>query len=117
MKPVPQKKDSRALLWEVFKWALVLFLLFPLVRPAGGMLEFVRVVAGEALLIIFIGKLFYDTVIWKFTRQRRTARQDLIALIGMALGVGLIMIVFFLLVGITLLQYFQTVRENGLGGQ
>ena len=92
---------------EVARWALVLFLLAPVLHPRGGRWEFTRVLVGEALLVIFIGKLFYDTVIWKFTRQRRTAGRDILSMLGMLVAVGLVVVLFVLLVGATLMRYFQ----------
>ena len=91
---------------EIGRWLLVLFLLAPVLHPHGGKWEFSRVIIGEALLVIFVGKLFYDTVIWKFTRQRRSAGQDAISMLAMLFALGLVIVVFVLLVGVTLLHYF-----------
>ncbi len=92
---------------EIGKWLLVIYLIFPLVTVMNGPISFARVVIGEALLIIFIGKMFYDTVIWKFTRQRRAAGQDWLAMAGMVVAIGFVLILFFVLFGITMLQYIH----------
>lgn len=68
-------------------------------------MNFARVVVGELLLIIFIGKIFYDTVIWKFTRDRRSAGQDFIALAGMIVAIGFILMIFFILFALSFLKY------------
>ena len=101
-------------LWEIGKWAVVIALLLPLLHPRGGMLEFARVVVGEALLIIFVGKLFYDTVIWKFTRRRRSAGQDAFSLLGMLAAAGIVLALFLTLVGVTLMQYFRSLSAGPL---
>jgi hypothetical protein len=108
----PKTGEWRGFFAELLKWGIVVLLIWPVFHPKGGLLEFTRVVIGEALLIIFIGKLFYDTVIWKFTRTRRSAKQNFAALLGMLVAIGTVMILFFLLVGFTLLQYFQNVRSG-----
>jgi len=91
--------------WEIGKWILVIFLLFPLISTMSGPINFSRVVIGEALLIIFIGKIFYDTIIWKFTRQRKTAGQYFISLIGILVTVSFILVIFLVLFAFTLRQY------------
>ena len=93
---------------EIGKWVLVIYLIFPLVTVINGPIAFTQVVIGEALLIIFIGKMFYDTVIWKFTRQRRAPGQDWLAMAGMMVAIGFILILFFVLFGITLLRYIHS---------
>lgn len=92
---------------EIGKWVLVIYLLLPLTKAMNGIVDFSRVVVGEALLIIFIGKMFYDTVIWKFIRKRQEPGKELIGMIGMLLSIGMIIIMFFILFGVTLLLYFK----------
>lgn len=99
--------------WEIGKWGLVIYLLWPLTGAFNGKIEFARVVIGEALMIILIGKLFYDTVIWKFIRQRQTAGKELIGLLGIIASVGFILVMFFLLFGITILMYLRG-QSSGL---
>ena len=48
----------------------------------GVAVGFTRIVIGETLLIIFIGKMFYDTVIWKFIRKRNDTGKEIIGMIG-----------------------------------
>lgn len=93
--------------WEVGKWALVIYLIFPLTSVLNGPIDFARIVIGEALLIIFIGKIFYDTIIWKFVRQRQSAGQDVIAMIGILLAIGLILVLFGLVISMTLMQLMK----------
>ena len=95
-------------IWEIGKWGLVIFLLYPFITTIKGPMNFARVVFGEMLLIIFIGKMFYDTIIWKFTRERRAAGQEFIAMAGMILAVGFILIIFLILFAITSLKYIDS---------
>jgi predicted ABC-type exoprotein transport system permease subunit len=99
------KSKILSYIWEIGKWILVLFLLYPLISTMSGPVNFSRVVIGEALLIIFIGKIFYDTIIWKFTNQRKAAGQDFISLIGILLTVSFILVLFLVLFALTLRQY------------
>ena len=93
--------------WEIGKWALVLFFIYPLISAMENPIDFSRVVIGEALLIIFMGKIFYDTIIWKFTQKRRDAGQDFIAILGMLLAVGFILVLFLVLFAVTLLHFLK----------
>ena len=93
--------------WEIGKWALVIYLLLPLTKAMNGVVDFNRIVIGETLLIIFIGKMFYDTVIWKFIRTRNEVGKEIIGMIGLLVSIGFILVMFFLLFGVTLLLYFK----------
>lgn len=93
--------------WEFGKWGVVGYLLWPLTGAFNGPVDFARVVIGEAIMIILIGKLFYDTVIWKFMRQRQKASKELIGMLGIVAAVGFILVMFFLLSGVTLLMYLR----------
>ena len=73
----------------------------------NGTIDFSRVVIGEALLIIFFGKIFYDTVIWKFVHSRKDAGKELIGMIGLLISIGFILTMFFILFGVTLLLYMK----------
>ncbi|MEE9170633.1 MAG: hypothetical protein V3U73_12790 [bacterium] len=94
--------------WEIGKWLLVLYLIMPLATAMNGTVGFARVVVGEALLIIFIGKIFYDTVIWKFVRQQQARGRELIGMLGMLAAIGFILIMFFLLAGVTTMIYVRS---------
>ena len=92
-------KDWGKTVLEVAKWALVLWLLWPIRQHAGGSTAFTRVVIGVVLFIIFAGKLFYDTVIMGMIQQRRTSvKQDVVTLIGMTLVAAVLvgLLLFFL---------------------
>ena len=101
------KSKLLAYTWEIGKWVVVIYLLLPLASAMDGTIDFARVVVGEALLIIFIGKMFYDTVIWKFVRQQQARGRELIGMLGMLAAIGFILIMFFLLAGITAMTYLR----------
>jgi hypothetical protein len=89
-------KEWSGTAFEVGKWLLVLWLLWPVRNANIAPVEFTRVVLGVLLFIIFAGKVFFDTVIMSIIRQRRTsAKRDIITLLGivsvMGLVVGLLM--------------------------
>jgi hypothetical protein len=97
---------------EILKWAFVLWLLWPLRQPTETMIDFVRVVLGVLLFIIFAGKLLYDTVIMSIIRQRRnTGKQDLITMIGMVLVMGLVVGLLFLFTGYVFIELYRNMQR------
>ena len=108
----PKKKETwrewRSILLEILKWAVIVWLLWPLRQPTETMVDLLRVVSGVALFIIFAGKLLYDTVIMSFIRQRRTSgKQDLIAMIGMVLVMALVVGLLFLFTGYVFIELYR----------
>jgi len=98
---------------EIGKWALVLWLLLPLRQASAGPILFGRVALGILLFIIFTGKMFYDTIIEGYFRQRRmSARQDLLSLVGIVLVVGLVVGLVIFLVGFMMLEFFEMMRQR-----
>jgi hypothetical protein len=82
------RKARMGVLFEVLRWGLVLWLLYPLAGFMHGRISVTRVVAGICLFVVFAGKLFHDVLFADFIRQRRTSmRQDLFALAGMILAI------------------------------
>ena len=96
--PLKGKARRKALLkdWgntalEVCKWALVVWLMWPIRNAAIGPIDFWRIAGGILLFIIFAGKLFYDSIIMDIIRQRRTSlKRDIVTLLGMAVIVALV---------------------------
>ncbi len=88
---------------EILKWSFVIWLLWPLSRLSQeeGLNQITRVLLGILLFIIFTGKVFYDTVIMGWIKQRRTSlKQDAILLLGiilvLCLMLGLVVFLFSL---------------------
>ena len=98
---------------EIFKWAVVVWLLWPIVELGRQRLSITRVVAGICLFVVFAGKLFYDTLIMEFVRQRRTtAKQDLVALLGMIGAVLLLAGLVVVMTGLLILQWQKDAMEG-----
>ena len=101
-------KSWKATILEILKWALVLWLLLPLRHTTGGSIAFWRVVLGILLFIILAGKLFYDTIITEFVKQRRTSvKQDIVTLIGLVLVIILILGFFVFFMGFVIVELMQ----------
>lgn len=100
---------------EIGKWALVLWLLWPLRNASAGPLMFSRVALGVLLFVIFAGKLFYDTVIMGIIRQRRTTlKQDVVGLIGIVVALGLVVGLVLMLVVFLFLEFTEMMNvERG----
>ncbi len=80
-------KDGGKTALEIFKWAFIIWLLWPLSRLSQeGLNQFTRVLFGILLFIIFTGKVLYDTIFVGLIKQRRTSmKQDAILLLGVIL--------------------------------
>lgn len=101
-------KDWGSTALEMGKWAVVLWLLWPLRHAPSGSVDFARVVLGILLFVIFAGKLFYDTVIMSIVRQRRTSlKQDILSLIGMILVMSLVVGLLVVFVGFVIVELIQ----------
>ena len=96
-------------IYEILKWALVIFLLMPLRNAASGPVSFTRIAIGILLFVIFTGKLLYDTIIEKYLRVRReqSAARDLITTLGIIVVIALVIGVVVLLIGMSLFTMMQ----------
>ncbi|MBN2104967.1 hypothetical protein JW835_13080 [bacterium] len=88
---------------EIFKWGLVLFLLWPMTTIQRGQFNLVRVLAGIVLFVIFAGKLLYDYIILDLKRSHDVSgKKDIFTFLGVVLGaallVGLVLFVFALFI-------------------
>jgi len=98
---------------ECLKWAFVAWLLWPIVELGKQRLSVTRVVAGICLFVVFAGKLFYDTLITEFVRQRRTtAKQDLAALLGMIGAVLLLAGMVIVMTGLLIAQWQKDAAQG-----
>lgn len=90
-------KSLPPFLFELAKWALVLWLMSPLAVAMHGPVDFTRVALGILLFILFTGKMLYDTILAPAkTRADRTPLQDVLAMFGsvavIALAVGMMLV-------------------------
>ena len=100
-----KNRQWRKIAFEIFKWVLVLWLLWPMRHSTEGPIEFARVVAGILLFVIFTGKLFYDTIIMGIVKQKRnSARQDIITILGIVIALALVVGLVIVFVGYLLIE-------------
>jgi hypothetical protein len=106
-------KDWSKTVLEIGKWAVVLWLLWPLRNASHMSLDFTRVALGIFLFVIFSGKLFYDTIIMEILKKRRTTvKQDLVALLGMVAIITLIVGVLVTFVAFLIVEMMNMNREG-----
>lgn len=111
------RRQRLGLLYEGLRWALVIWLLWPLLGLVRGSVSVGRVVLGIALFVVFSGKLFYDTMISEFVRQKRPSlKQDMIGILGMIVGVLLIVGFVVVMVGLLLARWQESVATGMEGG-
>ncbi|OVE78672.1 hypothetical protein BVY01_04745 [bacterium I07] len=112
------RKKSRLKEWgptflEIAKWVVVIALLWPLRQAHQGPIDFLRVLLGVLLFIIFTGKLFYDTIIMSILKRKRfSKKQDLITLIGMVFIISLVVGLLMLFVGYLMVEFFRMANER-----
>ncbi|GBD93901.1 hypothetical protein BMS3Abin05_01496 [bacterium BMS3Abin05] len=106
------KSSTKSILIEIGKWGVVLYLLLPVGTAMTSRTQVFKIVAGIALAIIFVGKTFYDTIIYKFTRSRDSTTKDIITFLGI-LVVFLLVIAFFIgILGFVLMHYYQSLGQS-----
>lgn len=100
---------SGAIVFELLKWCLVLWLLLPIRNLAVGKIDFVRVLTGICLFLIFAGKVFYDVVLDSFRKQRdEKALTDFIFMVGVISVMVLVVAGIVVLVGIFIFSSVQS---------
>ncbi len=80
------KTTLSAILFEIAKWGVTVFLLWPLLSFQAQKMPLWRMVAGVMLLVINLGKIFYDIFLDNFKQKRE--RYSLIDLLMLILGVA-----------------------------
>ena len=97
---------------EVGRWILVAWLLFPFRQRMYSPLEFVRTALGVVLFVIFTGKMFYDSVIWKeITGRSREGGRDLLSLAAIVLIITMLVAVTVFFVGLYIVNIYQSTLE------
>lgn len=98
---------------EVGKWVLVLWLLTPIRKAMSERVDFARVVLGILLFILFAGKMFYDTILSSLLKDtERKKYSELIAMIGMATVIALIIGVVVVFIGLYVFSSIQNATTD-----
>jgi len=85
------KSKLSTILVEIVKWGLAVFLLWPLLSMQAQRMPLWRMVLGVMLLVINIGKIFYDVFLDNFKQKKEQyALRDLFMLI---LGVTIMAVI------------------------
>ena len=101
---------------EIGKWALVIWLLWPLAELEKMSFQPVRLLLGICLFVIFAGKVMYDVVIMDFIRQKRTSvKQDVMTLLGIVVGITLIVGLVVMIVARFLGMWMESTNQMPTG--
>lgn len=90
--------------FEAAKWGIVVWLLWPLLSFQGAKMPLWRMMAGVMLIVIYLGKTFYDIIINNF-KQRKESYTVLdllrlagaIAIIAVIIGGAVVLIGFYVM--------------------
>jgi hypothetical protein len=98
----------KLILLELAKWILVIWLLFPITLVQEKVISFPRIMAGIMLFVIFSGKMFYDLMLKKRDRNsERSNGADLLAMIGAAVVISMIVGLFVVMIGFLVFSGMQ----------
>lgn len=76
------KTKLSMIFFEIAKWGLAIYLLWPLLSFQAQRMPLWRMVMGVMLLVINVGKIFYDIFLDNFKKKREQyAVRDLVMLI------------------------------------
>ncbi len=102
-----------SIVWEICKWGLVLWLLFPLRKSATGSAAFIRIAFGILLFVIFTGKLLYDSIFdaYKQNSERNNVR-DLLRMVGIVSIIALAVGAVVFSIGFFVFSYLTSVSNN-----
>ncbi|MBN1480430.1 hypothetical protein EH223_20445 [candidate division KSB1 bacterium] len=101
-------KKLFSVIFEIVKWGIVLWLLWPLLSFQAERMSLWRVVLGVMLIVIYVGKMFYDFILGNFKRQKeRYTVADLLLLVGAIAIIAIIIGGTILLVGFYVVTQLQ----------
>jgi hypothetical protein len=96
-----RRKQTVRFIVTAAKWLLVAWLLYPLRGRMRLPIDFTRSALGILLFVIFAGKMFYDSVIWKqVTGRSRGTAADLLSLAAMVLIIAMLLAVTIFFIGL-----------------
>ncbi len=97
---------------EIGRWAVVVYLLYPLRQRMYFPLEFVRSALGILLMVLFSGKLLYDKVLWKsWVNPAREPGRDLLSTMVSIALVGLVAAAAIFFIGLYLANLLQEMGD------
>jgi len=109
---VEQKKVSTVFSYikEIGKWALLVWLLWPLTQSMNRPASFPRIMVGILLFILFAGKTLYDSVFENYRKgAHRNKYMDLLIMVG---TVTVVAILIGAVVVFTGLYIYETMKSN-----
>jgi hypothetical protein len=103
-----RQNRSFAFLFEVGKWGIVVWLLWPLLTFQAEKMSLWRLLLGIALAVIYIGKLFYDVLLDNFRqRKEQYTFKDLLTLIGFIVLIAILIGGAVLIIGFFVMTQLQ----------
>ncbi|MBN1560713.1 hypothetical protein JW998_10715 [candidate division KSB1 bacterium] len=105
----PSRRERRGLyLLNIAKWAIVVWLLWPLLTMQAERMSLWRVVLGVMLVVIYVGKMFYDFVLDHFKQKKeRYTVVDLLMLVAFIAVVALLIGGAMLAIGLYVMKQLQ----------
>ncbi|NIR51790.1 hypothetical protein GWO43_24745 [candidate division KSB1 bacterium] len=111
MGSIPRNRFSSYLV-EIGKWALVIWLVWPVTGALRGSVEFGRVAIGIGLFVVFAGKLLYDVVIFPRHHERKsTPGKDLFTMVAIVAVVALIACCLIFFVAMYIINYMNAIQN------
>jgi hypothetical protein len=91
---------------EIAQWALVVFLFWPILIMQTARMPLWRMMLGVLLLVIFIGKLFYDYTLAHY--EKKSQRPQWVNLLSLVASITMIAVIIG---GLLLLFAFYAVSQ------
>ncbi|HPN34703.1 MAG TPA: hypothetical protein PK843_09325 [bacterium] len=94
--------------WEACKWGLLIWLLSPIAWMHEKPVPFPRIMIGIMLFVILSGKMFYDIMVNRRSREvEKSPAADLLATVAMVTVIALVVGLFVVTIGYLLLSGMQ----------
>lgn len=87
----PSEKTALTLIVEIVKWGAVIWLFWPLFSFQSERIAVWRMVCGVLLIVVYLGKMFYDVIINALQRQKE--RYTLGDFLGLVVTITLIAVI------------------------
>ena len=108
-----QTRKTLGYVFEIGKWAVVVALLWPMLTFQAERMSIWRMVLGILLLVIFIGKMFYDVIIDNYKqRKEHYTLLDLLLLVGAVTLIAIIIGGTLFLIGFYLIQQLGEANQG-----
>ncbi|MFC1724138.1 hypothetical protein ACFL4T_00825 [candidate division KSB1 bacterium] len=97
----PKIKKIGIYFFELGKWVVVIWLLYPAINiEVGKYLNPYRFIGGITLFLIFLGKTFYDVFLVKILQNKnKSTKQELFSMLGTIIILTLAIALVIFLVG------------------